>query len=65
MMTEMAGIEPRKVDYVLSFSQATIDSDVYLHLPTVFHVVGGKKCNIFSKIKEESIRNTSRSNKLV
>ena len=40
MMTEMAGWESRQIDYVLAFSQATIDSDVYLHLPAGFHVDG-------------------------
>ena len=32
-MDEIAGWESRQIDYVLDFSQATIDSDVYLHLP--------------------------------
>ena len=29
----MAGWESRQIDYVLAFSQAPIDSDIYLHLP--------------------------------
>ena len=33
MMADMAGWESRKFDYVFDFSQAPIDSDVYLHLP--------------------------------
>ena len=33
MMAEIAGWESRQIDYVLDFSQAPIDSDVYLHLP--------------------------------
>ena len=40
MMAEMAGWESRQIDYVLAFSQAPIDSDVYLHLPAGFHVNG-------------------------
>ena len=38
LMDEMAGWESRQIDYVLSFSQPPIDSDVYLHLPAGFHV---------------------------
>ena len=33
MMDEISGWESRQIDYVLAFSQARIDSDVYLHLP--------------------------------
>ena len=33
MMDEIAGWESRQIDYFLAFSQAPIDSDVYLHLP--------------------------------
>ena len=33
MMVEIAGRESRQIDDVLAFSQAPIDSDVYLHLP--------------------------------
>ena len=33
MIAEIAGWESRQIDYVLAFSQAPIDSDVYLHLP--------------------------------
>ena len=40
MMAEMAGWESRRIDYVLAFSQAPIDSDVYPHLPPDFHVDG-------------------------
>ena len=40
MMAEMPGWESRKFYYVLVFSQAPIDSDVYLHLPAGFHVDG-------------------------
>ena len=32
MMADMAGRESIQIDYVLYFSQAPIDSDVYLHL---------------------------------
>ena len=32
MMADMAGWESRQIDYVIAFSQVTIDSDVYLHL---------------------------------
>ena len=40
MMDKMAGRESRKIDYVIAFSRAPIDSDVYLHLPSGFHVEG-------------------------
>ena len=33
MIAEIAGWESRQIDYVLAFSQARIDSDVYFHLP--------------------------------
>ena len=33
MMAEIAGWESRKIDYVLAFSQAQIDSDAYINLP--------------------------------
>ena len=33
MMDEMTGWESIQIDYVLVFSQAPIDSDVYLNLP--------------------------------
>ena len=33
MMAEIFGWELRQIQYVLAFSQAPIDSDVYLHLP--------------------------------
>ena len=40
MMDDMAGWESIKIDYVLAFYQAPIDSDVYLHLPAGFLVDG-------------------------
>ena len=43
MMDEMDVWESRKIDYVIAFPQAPIDSDVYPHLPAVFHVDGKEK----------------------
>ena len=43
MMVEIDGRESRKIDYFLDFSQAPIDSDVYLNLPAEFHVDGEDK----------------------
>ena len=43
MMAEMDGWESIQIDYVLAFSQAQIDSDVYLYLPEGFHVDGVDK----------------------
>ena len=40
MMSEMAIWESRQINYVIDFSQAPIDSGVYLHLSAVFHVDG-------------------------
>ena len=40
MMADMAGWESRQIDYVLAFSKAPIESDVYLNLPAGFHVDG-------------------------
>ena len=37
-MAEMDGWELIKIYYVIVFSQAPIDGDVYLHLPAGFHV---------------------------
>ena len=53
MMAEMAGWESRKINYVLGFSQEPIDSDVYLHLPSGFHVDGEDKNEAyFIKLKK-------------
>ena len=38
MMAEMARWKSINIDYVLAFSQAPIDIDSYLHLPSGFHV---------------------------
>ena len=38
IVADMAGWESRNIDYALSFSQALIDSDFYLHVPAGFHV---------------------------
>ena len=43
IMDEIYVWESRQIDYVLSFSQAPIDCDVYLRLPEVFHVYGKDK----------------------
>ena len=43
---EIVGWESRKIDYVLAFSQAPIDSDVYLHLPA--------RCHVYGKYKNET-----------
>ena len=40
MMAEMDVWESRKTEYVLDFTQAQTDSDVYLHLPARFNVDG-------------------------
>ena len=40
MMADMDVRESRNIDYVLVSSQSPIHSDVYLHLPAVFHVDG-------------------------
>ena len=37
-MAEMDGCESRRMDYVLPFYQAPIDSDVYFHLPAGFDI---------------------------
>ena len=53
MMAEMARWESRQIDYVLPFSQSPIDSDVYPHLPTGFHVDGeDKNETYFLKLKK-------------
>ena len=53
MMAEMAGRESIQMGHVLAFSQAPIDSDVYLHLPAEFHVDDEDENEIlFSKTKE-------------
>ena len=43
MMVEMNGWESRQIDYVLAFYQAPLDSDVYIYLPSSFHVYGEDK----------------------
>ena len=53
IMAEMSGWESRYIDYVIAFSQAPIDSDVYLHLPSGFHVDGEGKNETYSiKLKK-------------
>ena len=53
MMAEISGREPRQIDHVLAFSQSPIDSDVYLHLPLVFHADGeDKNETYFLKLKK-------------
>ena len=53
MMAEMDGWESRQIYYVLALSQLTTGSDVYLHLPEVFHLYGEDKNEIyFLKLKK-------------
>ena len=53
MMAEMAVWESGQIDSVLALSQSPFDSDVYLHLPEVFHVDGEDKNEIyFLKLKK-------------
>ena len=53
MMAEISGWESRQIDHVLAFSQSPIDSDVYLHLPLVFHADGEEKNETyFLKLKK-------------
>ena len=53
MMAEMAGWESIQIDYVLAFSQALFDSDIYLHLTAGFHVDGeDKNETYFLKLKK-------------
>ena len=53
MMSEMAIWESRRSDYVLDFSYAQIDSDVYLRLPSIFYVDGkDKNETYFIKLKK-------------
>ena len=40
-LTQLAGWCSRQIDYVLAFSQAPIDTDVYCYLPAGFHIKGG------------------------
>ena len=57
MMAEMTGWESRQIDYGLSFYQAPIDSDVYLHLPVGFHADGeDKNETYFLKLKNNLYR---------
>ena len=41
LLTTLAGWYSRQIDYVLAFSQAPIDADVFCHLPAGFHINGG------------------------
>ena len=53
MMAEMDWWESIQIDFVLAFYQEPIDSDVYLHLPAVFHVDGEEKNETyFLKLKK-------------
>ena len=54
MMADMAVWESRNIDYVLFFFQAKIGSDVYIHLPTGFHLDGEDKNEThFLKLKKD------------
>ena len=53
-MAEMAGWYSRQIDYVLALYSAPIGSNVYLHLPAVFHVYGEDKNDThFLKFKKD------------
>ena len=66
MISDMAGWESRKIDYVLAFSKGPIVSDVYFHLPAGFHVDCEDKNKIYYlKLKNIYIWNLSSSSKLV
>ena len=43
MLSEQAGWYSRQIDYVLAFSQAPIDCDVFCHLPSGFHIEGNNR----------------------
>ena len=52
IMAEIDGWESIQIDYVISFSQAPIYSDVYIPLPAGFHVDGKNKDeSYFLKLK--------------
>ena len=47
IMAEMSVWESIQIDYVLALSQSPIGSNVYLHLPEVFHADGEYKNVIY------------------
>ena len=55
MMDGMAVWESIQIDYVLAFPQLPIDSDVYLHLPTVFRVDGEDKNKTYFLMLKKNI----------
>ena len=52
ILTQLAGWCSRQIDYVLAFSQAPIDTDVYCYLPAGFHVKGGDGTDFVLKFEK-------------
>ena len=61
LLTEMAGWSSRQIDYVLAFLQAPIDTTVYCHLPTGFHVEGGDKNEEYVIMLEKNLYGTKQA----
>ena len=58
IIADMAGWKSRQIDYVLALSKSPINSDVYLHLPEVFHVDGEDKNEIYFQNLKKNIYET-------
>ena len=52
ILTQLAGWCSRQIDYVLAFSQAPIDTDVYCYLPAGFHIKGGNESDFVLKLEK-------------
>ena len=52
ILTQLAGWCSRQIDYVLAFSQAPIDTDIYCYLPAGFHVKGGDGTDFVLKLEK-------------
>ena len=61
LFTEMAGWSSRKIDYVLAFSQAPIDTTVYCHLPVGFHIEGRNKEDNYVIVLEKNLYGTKQA----
>ena len=51
-LTQLAGWCSCQIDYILAFSQAPIDTDIYCYLPTGFHIKGGDNSEFVLKLEK-------------
>ena len=61
ILTHLAGWYSRQIDYVLAFSQAPIDSEVFCHLPAGSHITGGDESEEYVLQLEKNLYGTKQA----